>query len=140
MTDATSEAGNWKRGVAHSTRQLAIWTGAWLVSLAVATFGSLLLWESSVMLTLASILLNFAIGIGTIRANIRHIHSLDELMQKVHLQALGMAVGIAIVTGISLSVLESTKLLPFKADITIMVVILGLAYGIGTAVGMRRYR
>ena len=62
------------------------------------------------------------------------------MMQRVHLEALGMATGIAIVTGISLSVLSTSQVLPFKVDISILVMLLGLVYGIGTAVGMRRYK
>lgn len=140
MTTETSGGSQWEQGVRHSTRQLAIWTLAWLVTLAVATFGSLLLWESSLTLKLASILLNFVIGLGTIRANIRHIQSLDEMMQKVHLQAMGMAMGISIVAGITLSVLGSTDVLPFEADISLLVALTGLVYGIGTAIGMRSYK
>ena len=140
MTGTSSEAGQFEKGVAHSTRNLAIWTGAWLVTLAIATFGSILVWDSSLTLKLASILINFAIGIGTIKANIRHIQSLDEMMQRVHLEAMGMAMGIAIVAGISLSVLSTSEVLPFKVDISIIVALLGLVYGIGTAVGMRRYK
>ncbi len=140
MNELSSEAGHFEKGVAQSTRQLAIWTGAWLVSLAIATFGSILVWDSSLTLKIVSILINFVIGIGTIRANIRHIQSLDEMMQRVHLEALGMATGIAIVAGISLSVLSTSQVLPFKVDISILVMLLGLVYGIGTAVGMRRYK
>ncbi len=140
MNGTPSEAGQFEKGVAHSTRNLAIWTVAWLVSLAIATFGSTLVWDSNLMLKLASILINFVIGIGTIKANIRHIQSLDEMMQRVHLEAMGMAMGIAIVAGISLSVLSTSEVLPFKVDISIIVALLGLVYGIGTAVGMRRYK
>ncbi len=140
MTGTSSEAPHFKKGVAQSTRQLAIWTVAWLVSLAIATFGSTLVWDSSLTLKLSSILINFLIGIGTIKANVRHIQSLDEMMQRVHLEAMGMAMGIAIVAGISLSVLSTAEVLPFKVDISVIVMLLGLVYGIGTVVGMRRYK
>ena len=140
MTGTTSEAGHFEKGVAQSTRKLAIWTGAWLVTLAIATFGSALVWDSSLALKLASILINFAIGIGTIKANIRHIQSLDEMMQRVHLEAMGIAMGISIVAGITLSVLSSSDVIPFKVDISIIVMLLGLVYGIGTVIGMRRYK
>ncbi len=140
MTGTSSETGHFEKSVAHSTRKLGLWTAAWLVTLAIATFGSTLVWHSSLALKLASISLNFAIGIGTIFANIRHIQSLDEMMQRVHLEAMGMAMGISIVTGISLSVLSTSDVLPFKVDISIMVMILGLVYGVGTVVGMRRYK
>ena len=140
MTGTSSEAPHFKKGVAQSTRQLAIWTVALLVSLAIATFGSTLVWDSSLTLKLSSILINFLIGIGTIKANVRHIQSLDEMMQRVHLEAMGMAMGIAIVAGISLSVLSTAEVLPFKVDISVIVMLLGLVYGIGTVVGMRRYK
>ena len=140
MTTDTTSGSQWEQGVRNSTRQLGLWTLAWLITLAVATFGSLLVWESSLTLKLGSILLNFVIGIGTIRANIRHIQSLDEMMQKVHLQAMGMAMGISIVAGITLSVLGTSEVLPVKADISLLVALTGLVYGIGTVVGMRSYK
>ena len=140
MSNATSNTSQWEKGVAHSTRKLAIWTGAWVVSVAVATFGSILVWDESLLLKLASISLNFAIGLGAIRANIRHIQSLDEMMQRVHLEAMGMALGLSIISGISLSILSSSDVIPFKVDISIMVALMGLIYGVGTFVGMWRYK
>lgn len=140
MSNSSAKTSQWQKGVAESTKKLAIWTGAWVVSVAVATFGSILVWDSSLMLKLASISLNFAIGIGTIRSNIRHLKSLDELMQRVHLEAMGMALGLSVVTGISLSILASSEVIPFKVDVSIMVAMMGLIYGIGTFVGMRRYK
>ena len=89
MSNSTSSTSQWQKGVADSTKTLAMWTGAWVITCAVATFGSILVWESSVALKTVSIGLNFAIGLGAIRANIRHIQSLDEMMQRVHLQAMG---------------------------------------------------
>ena len=140
MNETASEAGRFAKGVAQSTRKLAIWTGAWVVTVAIATFGSILVWDSSLVLKLASIALNFAIGIGTIRANIRHLQSLDEMMQRVHLEAMGMSLGLSVITGISLSILASSDVIPFKVDVSIMVALMGLIYGIGTFVGMRRYK
>ncbi len=140
MNETASAAGHFEKGVAQSTRKLAIWTGAWVVTVAIATFGSILVWDESLVLKFASIALNFAIGIGTIRANIRHLQSLDEMMQRVHLEAMGMALGLSVITGISLSILASSEVIPFEVDVSIMVALMGLIYGIGTFVGMRRYK
>ena len=140
MSNSTSNTSQWEKGVANSTKKLAIWTGAWLVSCAVATFGSILVWESSIALKIISIGVNFAIGLGAIRANIHHIQSLDEMMQKVHLQAMGIAMGISIVAGISYSQLDISDVIPFDAEIGHLVALTGLVYGISTMLGLRRYQ
>lgn len=140
MSNSSSNTSQWEKGVADSTKKLALWTGAWLITLAIATFGSILVWESSLALKVISIGVNFVIGIGAIRANIRHIQSLDEMMQRVHLQAMGMAMGISIVAGITYSVLDTSDVIPFHAEISHVVALTGLVYGIGTMLGLRRYQ
>ncbi|WP_026837541.1 hypothetical protein [Gillisia sp. JM1] len=106
---------------------LAFWTGAWILTMAISTFGSLYLWESNVLLSVLAILLNFVVGIGMILANIRHLNSLDELQRKIQLEAMGIALGLAVVGGLAYSSLDQTN-------------IIGISYMAAILIGNSRYR
>jgi hypothetical protein len=115
---------------AKRARELAVWTALWVISLALATFGSTLLWESSLLSVLA-VLVNLAMGVGMIVANIRYLKSLDELLQRIQLQAMALALGIGVVAGLSYSVLDLTDLVAFDGDIGFLVLLMSFTY-IGT--------
>jgi len=123
-----------------NTVNLAFWTGAWVLSLAVSTFGSLLIWKENNTLTAIAILFNFLIGIGMMMANIRHLNGLDELQRKIQLEAMGIALGLAVVAGISYSSLDQTNIISYNAEISFLVILIGITYLAGVLIGNYRYR
>jgi predicted membrane protein len=120
--------------------KLMYWTLAWVLSMALIAFGPKLLWSDSVTLELAGILINFLIGMGMIFANRKFINNLDELQRKIHLEAMALALGIAVVTGLSYSMLDVRNLISFDAEISHVVIIIGLTYLAGTVIGSLRYK
>ncbi len=122
------------------TLNLALWTGAWVISMAISTFGSLLLWEGNILLTAFAILLNFLVGIGMIFANIRHLNGLDELQRKIQLEAMGIALGLAVVAGLAYSSLDQTNIISYNAEISHLVILIGVTYMAGISIGNSRYR
>ena len=131
---------NWETSVKKNTLQLGLWTGAWVITLAIATFGPIFLWNGNDSLTIIALVVNLLIGIGMILINIRHLKSLDELQRKIHLEAMGIALGVAVVFGISYSSLDTTNLISYDAEISHLVVIIGLTYLAGVIIGTKRYR
>lgn len=121
------------------TKQLGYWTLAWLISLAIATFGPLSLWEGHTNLSIIAIGLNLAVGIGMILANKRHLKAMDELQQKIQLEAMGITLGITLVVGLAYSVLDTANVIAFDAEISHLITIMGLTYGVATVAGHRRY-
>ena len=134
----TNDAGFAARGNRDLVR-LATWTTLWVVTLAIATFGPTLLWEST-PLTVLAVLVNLVSGAGMIWANIRWIKGLDELMQRIQLEAMAIALGVGVIGGLSYSLLDLTDLIAFDADIGHLVMLIGLIYLGGTIVGARRFR
>jgi len=122
-----------------NTLRLAGWTGAWLVTMALAVFGPRFLWESNTTVTVFAILLNVAAGFGMILANIRHLKGLDELQQKIQLEAMGLALGVAVVVGLAYSSLDVTNVIPWDAEISNLVILVALTYIAGVFIGQRRY-
>ncbi|MEO2063683.1 MAG: hypothetical protein ABGW97_11930 [Christiangramia sp.] len=110
------------------TKKLAMWTGLWVFSLALAIFGSEFLWNDNKVLTIIFILINLGVGIMMIRANILYVKSLDELQRLIALQAMGIALGVAVVGGITYSALDVTNLIGFDAEISHLVLLVGISY------------
>jgi hypothetical protein len=119
--------------------QLATWTGLWVISQAIAAFGPMFLWDQQPTLTLIAIIGTLIFGLGMIRANIIHLRSLDELQQKIHLEAMGLTLGLVLVFGLSYSLLDTTNLIPFDAEISVVVIFMGLTYLAAVMVNNWRY-
>lgn len=140
MTDRDTGAGSWAERNKRNTIRLGYWTGAWVLTLAVATFGPLLVWDKEPGLTLASILLNLVAGAGMIVANKNHLKGLDEMHQKIQLEAMALALGVALVAGLAYATADVTDLIPFDAEISFLVFLVTAAYAIGIYAGRRRYQ
>lgn len=140
MNQSKSDAGNWKARSNKTVFQLAIWTGLWIVTVALATYGPELIWDSNQLFSIAAIILNLGIGIGIIAANIQHLKVLDEMMQKIQLEAMGLSLGIGVVGGISYKLLDTTNIIPFHAEIGHLIILIALSYLVAIFVGYRRYQ
>lgn len=119
---------------------LAIWTGAWVLTLALVSFGPKFIWNENSTLTILGIIINLAIGIGVILANRKHLNALDELQRKVQLEAMGFTLGVAVIFGLSYSMLDVTNLISYDAEISHLVLLIGITYLAGTIIGNLRYR
>jgi hypothetical protein len=139
MSPSESNPGGRALRTRQNTVRLAWWTMAWLLTMALAVFGPKFLWDSSLPATITAIALNLAAGIGMIVANIRHLKGLDELQQKIQLEAMGLALGVAVVFGLAYSTLDITNVMPFDAEISNLVILIGLTYFVAVVVGQRRY-
>ena len=135
-----AQAENWNLQTRKNIRNLAFWTFSWTLSMALATFGPKFLWEPGSFLTILGILVNAGFGVGMILANIRHLKGLDELQQKIQLEAMGIALGVGIVGGLSYSLLDITNVIETDAEISFLVVLTGLTYLAGVIIGQVRYK
>ncbi|WP_434953036.1 hypothetical protein ACRWQL_08115 [Shewanella sp. HL-SH4] len=131
---------DWKQCNQINTKRLAKWTAAWVLSLAFATFGAQFIWQQSQWITLTAIGVNFLIGIGMIIANKQHLADLDELQQKIQLNAMGLSLGMGLIIGISYSTLDTTGLIQAHAEISHLVIVMSLTYLIGIIMGNRKYQ
>ena len=124
----------------RAVRKLALWTFLWVTSLSIVSFGVKYLWDFNKTISIIAILINTLIGIGMILANIRHFRLLDELQQKIQADAMGIALGVAVVGGISFSSLDMTNVIPFDAEISFLVMLIGISYLIVVLAGNARYQ
>ncbi|MBZ9619553.1 hypothetical protein [Psychroflexus lacisalsi] len=118
---------------------LAGWTWSWVATLALATFGPRFIWDDHQLLTILFVGLNFANGVAMIIANRSFFNSLDEMQRKIQLEALGITLGLAVIFGITYSLLDTTNLIANDAEIGFLVGIIGVTYMVSLLVIRKRY-
>ncbi len=131
---------DWNTQLKKNKNNLLIWSMAWVLSMALATFGPMFLWENKDWLTLTGVILNALFGIGVIFSNVRHINGLDDLQKKIQLEGMAIALGVGIVGGLSFNLLDTTNLIPQDAEISQLVIFIGLTYMISIFIGQKKYK
>ena len=123
-----------------TTARLALWTLAWVATLALARFGPRLLWDSQPVASWAAVAINLAVGIGWIVAHARFLRGIDELQRKIMQDALAVTLGVGWVGGFAYVVADAADLIALDVDIGVFAALLGVVYMIAIVVGNLRYR
>jgi len=123
-----------------NTVQLGLWSGAWVLTTALAAFGPKFLWEFSTWPTILGVLINLGVGFKMILVNKRHLNGMDELMRKIQLEAMAISLGVGLVCGISYELLEDIKLTTFEPEISHLIILMALVYTVGVFSGVRRFK
>lgn len=119
--------------------QLAAWTWSWVATMAIATFGPEYIWDDHAVLTVLAVSVNFANGILMIIANRKLFNNFDELERKIHLESLALTLGLAVVVGLTYSLLDTTNLISYDAEISYLVLFIGVMYLVCMTVNTKRY-
>ena len=130
----------WNTQIKKNTIKLGIWTALWTGSMALATFGPKFIWDENVVLTVIAVIINALLGLGMILMNIKHLNSLDDLQKKIQLDAMGIALGAGIVFGLSYTLLDITNLITKDAEISYLVIFIGITYLLAVLIGQKRYK
>jgi hypothetical protein len=123
-----------------SVIRLFRWCGMWAGTCALLAFGPRLLWHRALVLTLLAVGLNVCVGIKAILANKKYLEELDELQRKVQLNSFAITVGVAIIASVPYSLMDAYRVIPFHADISHLIMLMALTYGLANLYGTRRYR
>jgi hypothetical protein len=140
MSNESPEISEWEAATVKNTVRLGIWTAAWVISLAIATFGPMFIWESGTLPSILAIAVNLAIGVGMILANKQHLQGLDELQRNMQLEAMAVSLGVGLITGLAFSTMDVVNLIHFDAEISHMVLLMSITYAISLAISRRKYR
>ncbi len=119
--------------------KLAAWTWSWVATMAIASFGPKYIWDDHSVLTALAVSVNFANGILMIIANRNLFNNFDELERKIHLESLALTLGLAVVVGLTYSLLDTTNIIGYDAEISNLVLFIGVTYLIFVTVNTRRY-
>ena len=130
----------WEATTRKNVRHLAYWTLGWVLTLALATFGPKFLWDYNSSISILFIVINTIVGVGMILMNRKYIDGLDEMQRKVNMDALAIALGVGMVGGITYSTLDIVNVIPYDAEIGVLVAVMSLTYMIAFIVGSIRYK
>ena len=140
MSDSNSNSGGFAAKTRKTTVHLGYWTLAWVATTAVAAFGPRLVWDFATLPTVLGVLVNIVVGFGMILATRRHLHGLDEMQQKIFLDAGALTLGVGLVCGSGYELLEDIKLITFEPEISHLAILMCLTFMVGMVVGHRKYR
>jgi multisubunit Na+/H+ antiporter MnhF subunit len=135
--DATAAAPDYRESI-RATAALALWTLAWLATLAVARFGPDLLWGGQATWSWIAVVVNLIVGAGVIVAYTRYLSRADELDRKIMLDALAVTLGVAWVTGFAYVVAHAAGLVTI--DIAVLLAAPGVVFVLAVVAGKIRYR
>lgn len=123
-----------------ATRKLATWTFLWTAFQAVIVFGGLLIWPEQALIQQLTVILGLLFGVFMIAANRQHFQSLDELERTIQLEAMALTLGLTLIVGIAYSNLDILNIIPFDAEISYLVLFMGITYAISLGLNTRRYQ
>ncbi len=116
------------------------WNGAWGAATALMAFGPKFLWNRALVFTLLAVGLDVAVGVGMILANKNYLTELDELQRKVQLNSMGITLGVGVIAGVPLSVMDAYHVIPFHADIAHLSILMAVTFLVSNLYGTWRYR
>jgi len=140
MSDSKNSSRGWAASNIRNSVRLRYWTGAWVLSLALAVFGPKFIWDYQTGISIMGVVANLAIGYGMIVANKRYVQGQDEMHRKIFLDAGALALGVGVVCGLSYEMLEDIKLITFQPEISHLILLICLAFIVGMVMGHRNYR
>jgi len=140
MNQLQSPENGYQSRIRTNNKRFAGWSVAWLAASALMSFGPKFLWSQGSLFTLLAVGLNVIVGAGLVLACKKYVADLDELQQKLYLNALGITVGVAVVASVPYSVMDRYHLIPFHAEISHLVILMSLTFAVSTVYGSVRYR
>jgi hypothetical protein len=114
-----------------------LWVMLWAGSLLVAVLSQEISSFKNLISTLIMATLNIICCLMMIRAYRHMLRTLDEMERKIYLDALALAVGVAMVTFSASGILQFTNILP-QLEASWLLTIMAFSYSIGLVLGLLR--
>ncbi len=140
MNEMKTGSSNWAADSQMNSVRLLVWSAAWVASMALAAFGPKLIWNYDTSLTILAVFINLGVGFAMILATRRYLRGLDEMHQKIFLDAAVLTLGVGLVSGLSYELLEDIRLITFQPEIPHLVILMCLTFLIGMIAGHRKYQ
>ena len=140
MNNPNTKPDNFSTNNTKNTLLLFYWTAAWVLTTALVNFGTEYIWLSNKLFTSLAILLNVVIGFGMILTVKRYLKGLDEMQQKIQLDAMALSLGVGLVIGLGYSSMGQTNLIPIEPEISHMIMLMSITYIVGIFAGLRKYQ
>ena len=121
----------------RNSRHANLWLFVWMASFVAGVFAIKNQWISPGLATWLAIAGSTAFGLIAVRKYMHFLREADELLRKIHLEALALGFGAGLVANFTMSLIERVREQPF--DMGDMLLVMVIFYVIGVFVGTRRY-
>ena len=135
-----SSAKSWTTSNNRNTRLVGYWTASWVLATALVAFGPNFLWNFNTLLTIVSVGIQVSLGMGMVIALRHQVRGLDEMQQRIQLEAAASTLTVGLVIAGSYSLLADIRLIAFEPEIAHLMIMMALTYLIALILGNRRYR
>lgn len=139
MSNSSASSEKLDQRLVRGSKQLFVWTLAWLLSTAALAFGPKLIWQFNSAITLSILVLNVLLGIKLIFAFKAHLQDMDEMQQKIHFNAMAISLGSTFIAGNIFGLLEPAGLTESTTSPSNLLFVMGISYLITVIVNFRRY-
>jgi uncharacterized membrane protein len=127
--------------VQKCTLKLLYWTVAWLLATTLLAFGDKFLWqEGNTVHAVVAFAIAVLVGIGMVIANKNYLRNLDELHQKVMLEAMGITLGVLLAVGAPYSLLIESGVAPSEDWFAYLMILMSLTFIASVVAGLWRYK
>jgi hypothetical protein len=116
---------------------VVVWSLIWVAGFLIADFAIGRSWARGEVAVIVVTSVVTLLGVGWVVAYVRFIRHVDELMRKIQLEAMAMALGTGFVAGFTLLLLEDADLA--QARLSYLLVAMVVAYVGGVVAGLRRF-
>jgi hypothetical protein len=121
----------------HSQTSVLVWSLVWVAAFLLVDSAIGFGWVEGAVAVVAATAAVTLLGVGWTVAYVRFIRHVDELMRKIQLDAMAMALGAGFVAGFTLLLLEGGDLA--QARLSYLLVAMVAAYVGGVIAGLRRF-
>lgn len=122
----------------RNERRVILWTAAWMGTWLAINGAIRSEWLGSTGAAVGATLVFTALGLGVATSYRRFLRDADELLRKIELEALALAVGVGLVGGFTYWTLARAGVIP-DADVLVVLVLMMVTHALAVFVGRRRY-
>jgi hypothetical protein len=116
---------------------IVVWSLIWVASFLAVDVGIDRTWINGDAGFIAATAIVSLIGVGWLMGYLRFLRFADELVRKVQLEAMAMAVGVGFVGGFGVLLLDAGGLV--EAQVTLVLEMMAATYMVAVVFGRRRY-
>ena len=117
---------------------LMVWIFIWMATFVAVDKGAGNGWVTSNAMSLAAVALNAFLGLGVLFTYMKFLKELDEMQQKIQLNALALAMGVGLVGTISYTLLVTGGHVA-QPDLAVIIMLLSGGYMAGLLIGRAQY-
>lgn len=139
MIDAVDCKSDYDKRSIRDNLAVVGWVFVWMASLVVSDKAALYGWWTAEWITWLSIAINLALGIWMVMRFMRMLRGMDDLQRKIQFDALGMSLGISMVSAITYSLLVTWGYIQHE-QVSDLFAIMCVSYAVTSLIGTLRYR